>query len=78
LTKKIGMPIICRMDWKSLIADLQAQGMTQAEIGRHVNAAQPTICDLAKGRVTDPRHSIGKRLESLHKKVARKAKPPEA
>ena len=62
------------MDWKKLISDLQAAGMTQAEIGRHANAAQNTICDIAHGRIPDPRYSIGDRLRSLHRKVMAKAK----
>jgi len=68
------------MDWKKLIADLQAHGLTQAEIGKHANAAQNTICDIAKGRIQDPRDSIGQRLRSLHRRVmakARASKPAE-
>ena len=69
------------MDWKNLIADLRAQGMTQAEIGKHANASQSTICDISKGRIQDPRHSIGDRLCALHRRVmakARAAKPTTA
>lgn len=62
------------MDWKTLIADLQAQGMTQAQIGQQVKAAQNTICDIAKGRIPDPRFSLGTRLQTLHKRVMARAK----
>lgn len=57
------------MDWKQLIADLKRRGMTQAEIGKRVNAAQNTISDIANGRIPDPRYSIGARLRSLHESV---------
>lgn len=62
------------MDWKKLISDLQAHGLTQAEIGKHVNAAQNTICDIAHGRIPDPRFSVGDRLRSLHRRVTAKSR----
>lgn len=74
MTCNIGAPIMLAMDWKKLISDLQAHGLTQAEIGKKVNAAQPTICDIAHGRITDPRFSVGDRLRSLHRRVTASAR----
>lgn len=78
MTYNIGTPIMLGMDWKKLISDLQAHGLTQAEIGKRVNAAQPTICDIAHGRITDPRFSVGDRLRALHRRVTAKAKAKPA
>lgn len=64
------------MDWQKLISDLVSLGMTQAEIGKHAQLSQPTISDLAAGRIQDLRWSAGERLRSLHKRRMRSAKVP--
>ena len=61
------------MDWQKLISDLVSLGMTQAEIGKHAQLSQPTISDLAAGRIQDLRWSAGERLRSLHKRRMRSA-----
>jgi len=62
------------MDWKKLISDLIATGMTQAEIAKRVQVTQPTICDIAAGRIKDVRWSNGERLRALHRRRMRAAK----
>jgi predicted XRE-type DNA-binding protein len=62
------------MDWQKLISDLVSVGMTQAEIGKSVNLSQPTISDIASGRIQDVRWNSGERLRALHKRRMRSAK----
>lgn len=54
------------MDWKKLIAELQAQGLTQPQIAERCGCGQATISDLASGKTGDPRHSLGQALKALH------------
>jgi transcriptional regulator with XRE-family HTH domain len=54
------------MDWKSLIADLQARGLSQPQIAEKCHCAQATISDLANGHTKEPRHSLGEALRKLH------------
>lgn len=54
------------MDWKQLIADLKARGMSQPQIAEACNCAQATISELATGKTTDPRHALGEALRALH------------
>lgn len=54
------------MNWKSLIADLRAKGMSQPQIAAACNCGQATISDLASGKTDDPRYSLGQALQALH------------
>lgn len=65
-------------DWHSIISMLCDFGYTQESIAKECNCSQPSISDLSKGRVTDPRYSIGKRLIELHDSVTRKMLIEEA
>jgi predicted XRE-type DNA-binding protein len=66
------------MDWKTLITDLQAAGLTQLEIGKQIGLSQPSVVDVIRGRTKDLKWSIGQALISLHaKKVGAGDTAPE-
>ena len=56
------------MDWKLLIADLQATGLTQKRIAVECQTVQSHISGLARGLRSEPGHSLGERLRELHRK----------
>ena len=53
------------MDWKSLIAEIQAHGLTQPQIAALCGCGQATVSDLANGKTSDPRHTLGESLKAL-------------
>lgn len=53
------------MDWKKLIRDLQALGVTQVQMAERCNCAQTTISDIVNGRTGNPRYDIGAGLLSM-------------
>jgi transcriptional regulator with XRE-family HTH domain len=53
------------MDWKQLIADLIAAGMTQVRIAEACDVSQSTISDLARGATKSPAYDLGRKLEEL-------------
>lgn len=61
------------MDWKLIISELQALGMSQPQIAAACGCGQATISDLASGKTKDPRDSLGQALRALLKKSRRKA-----
>lgn len=54
-----------RMDWKQVIAKIQAGGLTQKQIADACECAQGVISYLANGKTLDPRHSLGQSLLTL-------------
>jgi predicted transcriptional regulator len=63
------------MDWKQLITDLLATGMTQAEIARKIGVTQSAISHVLnqkgqKGFKFEP----GQKLVNLHRRTMAKAK----
>lgn len=59
------------MDWKKLIAELSAAGLTQAQIADLCGVAQATVSDLHRGETKSPGFSFGAALVELHReKVA--------
>jgi len=54
------------MDWKKLIADLLASGMTQTEIAAHCGVGQGTVSDLYRGSTRQPTYDFGDALRRLH------------
>lgn len=54
------------MDWKTLIAELQAAGMSQAVIGAAVGKSQAWVSDAVAGRYDDLKWSDGEALRKLH------------
>jgi transcriptional regulator with XRE-family HTH domain len=55
------------MDWKALIADLVATGLTQIELAAQCGVAQSTISDLHRGASKQPNYELGSALVRLHK-----------
>ena len=66
------------MNWKKIIRDLQAAGITQVQIAERCNCAQTTISDIVNGRTEQPSYSIGAALVALHKAVLRGTAPEAA
>lgn len=56
------------MEWKTIIADLQAAGVTQPQIAAACGCAQATVSDLATGKSTEPRYALGRSILALHAK----------
>ena len=61
------------MNWKTLIAELIASGMTQAEIAARCGCKQTTVSELFRGITTDPRYALGEKLKKLHAAKKRSA-----
>jgi len=61
------------MDWKALIGDLEATGLTQKEIAEYAGCSQPYVSQLKKGLRKNPEYKIGLCLVQLQKN-ARKSK----
>lgn len=55
--------------WHMIVTRLCDNGMTQMSIAKECNCSQPSISDLVKGRVTDPRYSIGKKLLDMFSRI---------
>lgn len=53
------------MDWKKIIAQIQAHGLSQPQIAGRCGCGQATISDLASGKTRDPRDSLGQALRAL-------------
>lgn len=60
------------MDWKKLIADLSASGMTQQEIAKKAGVGQSAISELATGTKKEVLYSTGRKLEALHAKLPKR------
>lgn len=58
------------MDWKILLADLQAAGLSQIEIGRRLNKSQAWVSAAAGGKFDDLKWSDGEALRRLHGEIA--------
>ena len=59
------------MNWKQLIADLAAAGVTQSQIAEECGVAQATVSDLYRGETKSPGFEFGNKLVQLHRaKVA--------
>lgn len=54
------------MNWKNLIAELIATGMTQPEIAARCGCGQTTVSELARGVTAEPRWALGEKLKKLH------------
>lgn len=55
------------MDWKKLITDLEASGLTQIEIAEKCGCSQPYISQLKAGIRGSPVFELGSALSNLHK-----------
>lgn len=61
------MRLNARMDWKIIIQELQAAGLTQHEIAEACETGQSHVSSLARGERLEPRWSLGERLLRLHR-----------
>lgn len=61
--------IILAMNWKTLITDLQAAGLSQIEIGRRLNKSQAWVSAAASGKYDDLKWTDGEALRILHAEI---------
>jgi transcriptional regulator with XRE-family HTH domain len=57
--------ILNGMNWKNIIAELQALGATQAEIAERIGKTQAWVSSIAKDKIGDLRYSDGNELLKL-------------
>lgn len=55
------------MDWKTLITELEAAGLTQKEIAERARCSQPYVSQLKSGARRSPEFDIGNAIVALHK-----------
>lgn len=56
----------CTMDWKKIIYELQATGISQAAIGAAVGKSQGWVSAVYAGEYSDVRWRDGEALRKLH------------
>lgn len=61
--------IMRRMDWKTLITEIQAAGLSQLEIGRRLGKSQAWVSAAATGKYDDLKWSDGEALRVLHAEI---------
>lgn len=66
------------MDWKKLIAELTAAGVTQTQIAEACGVAQSSVSDLHRGATKSPSFEFGNKLASLHRDRVPATPEPEA
>lgn len=62
------------MDWKKIITDIMAAGITQPQIAKQCGCSQATVSELATGATSQPRYSLGAALLVLHKRKTKRQK----
>ena len=70
----IGAAIMFAMQWKNIISDLKASGLTQMQIAKKCGCAQSTISEMTSDVDRIPSYPIGAALLDLHKKRLKKRK----
>lgn len=55
------------VDWKKLLTELLATGMTQSAIGDEIGVSQGTISHLLNGRIATVEWERGEKLIELHR-----------
>lgn len=65
------------MDFKTLLQDLKAAGLTQKQVAERCGCSQVTVSDLARGVTNDPSFSIGRCIVALHARKAKRRKVAE-
>jgi transcriptional regulator with XRE-family HTH domain len=61
------------MNWKTLIEELEARGLTQTDIAEQSGCSQPYVSQLKSGVRKNPDFTRGQALVELHKKHAESA-----
>lgn len=59
-----------RVDFSAVVRTVMASGISQIEIGAYCKCSQPTISDIANGKIVDPSYSIGAKLLDLLSEVS--------
>lgn len=57
------------MDWKQLVADIKAAGMTQEQIATEIGVSVGSLSELINGKIGEPKWSRGDALIVLHQKM---------
>lgn len=65
------------MNWQSIVSDLIAWDLTQAQIAKKCGCTQSRISDLARNADTTVSYQLGVSLAALHKAEARKRRAAE-
>jgi predicted transcriptional regulator len=74
LHQNIEAAIMPAMQWKNIISDLKASGLTQMQIAERCGCAQSTISEMSTDGDRTPSFPIGAALLDLHKKTLKKRK----
>ena len=62
------------MDWKKLLQEIQATGLSQIDIGERIGRSQAWVSAAVAGKYQDLRWSDGEAIRSLHAEVTGGAK----
>ena len=54
------------MDWKTLIVEIRAAGLTQMQIAARSGCSQSAISQLEAGNILNPGWVVGQALTALH------------
>lgn len=66
------------MDFKTLLQELKAVGLTQKQIADQCGCSQATVSEMERGKTLDPHFSIGSRMVALHaRKTKRRNRTPQ-
>lgn len=60
------------MNWKQLIEDIRARGLTFQQIGDEIGMSKGSVHDLFSGRGKAVLYDAGVKLRELHKKIIRR------
>lgn len=61
------------MDWKTLISEIQATGLSQSDVADRVGKSQAWVSAVAQGKYNDLKWADGQALIALHKNTKQKA-----
>lgn len=54
------------MDWQRLVQEIQATGLSQAQVGAAIGRSQAWVADVLSGRYDDLKWRDGEALRRLH------------
>lgn len=57
------------MNWKNILAEISAAGLSQSAIGQRINRSQAWVSAAAQGKYEDLRWQDGQNLIALHAEV---------
>ena len=55
------------MNWKNILSEITASGLTQLECAALWGVGQATVSDIARGKTLDPRGSLCFQIVATHK-----------